>query len=194
MPQNSDAQLLNQAADRGLISWFIRNPVAANLIMVFCLIGGFLMLGKITQEVFPDTTIDIVRVDVSYPGASPEEVEQGLLLVVEEAVRGLDGVAEVSSTARESGGSVSVELLQGQDLQKLADDVKSEVDRIGTFPQDAEEPEISIVSRRRNVIDLVLYGTVFRKSTCHVRAFSLHQKPQYHRLQGPRPGSRSACP
>jgi multidrug efflux pump subunit AcrB len=134
------------------------NPVAANLIMVVCLVGGFLMLGKITQEVFPDTTIDVVRVSVSYPGASPEEVEQSLILVIEEAVRGLDGVYEVSSSAGEGGGSVNVELLQGQDLQKLADDIESEVSRIGTFPEDADEPEISVVSRRRNVIDLVLYG------------------------------------
>jgi len=134
------------------------NPVAANLIMVVCLVGGLLMLGKITQEVFPSTEADIVRVRASYPGASPEEVEQGIILVIEEAVRGLDGVHEVSSTSSEGGGSVNVELLEGQDLQKLADDVKSEIDRIGTFPVDAEEPEVSIVSRRRNVIDLILFG------------------------------------
>jgi multidrug efflux pump subunit AcrB len=143
---------------RGAIGWMANNPVAANLIMVACLIGGFLMLGKITQEVFPGTDADIVRVGVSYPGASPEEVEQGIILVIEEAVRGLDGVHEVSSTSSEGGGNVTVELLEGQDLQKLADDVKSEIDRVGTFPVDAEEPEVSIVSRRRNVIDLILFG------------------------------------
>jgi multidrug efflux pump subunit AcrB len=142
----------------GVIAWMAHNPVAANLLMVVCLVGGLLMLGKITQEVFPETTIDVVRVSVSYPGASPEEVEQGLILVIEEAVRGIDGVHEVSSTSGESSGSVNIELLQGQDLQKLADDVESEVSRIGTFPEDADEPEISVVSRRRNVIDLVLYG------------------------------------
>ncbi len=143
---------------RGAISWMARNPVAANLIMIVCLVGGFLMLGKITQEVFPGTESDIVQVGVSYPGASPEEVEQGIILVIEEAVRGLDGVHEVSSTSAEGGGNVTVELLEGQDLQKLADDVKSEIDRVGTFPVDAEEPEVSIVSRRRNVIDLILFG------------------------------------
>lgn len=144
--------------NRGAIGWMAHNPVAANLIMVACLLGGFLMLGKITQEVFPGTEADIVRVSVSYPGASPEEVEQGLILVVEEAVRGLDGVHEVRSTAGEGWGRVEVELLEGQDLQKLANDIESEVTRIATFPLDADEPEVSIVSRRRNVIDLVLYG------------------------------------
>jgi len=142
------------------------NPVAANLIMIVCLVGGLLMLGKITQEVFPSTEANVVRVRVSYPGASPEEVEQGLILVIEEAVRGLDGVKDVSSTASEGGGSVSVELLKDQDLQKLADDVKSEIDRVATFPVDAEEPEVSIVSRRRNVIDLILFGET-EASTLH---------------------------
>ncbi|UCF31546.1 MAG: efflux RND transporter permease subunit [bacterium] len=143
---------------RGAIGWMAHNPVAANLIMVACLLGGFLMLGKITQEVFPSTEADIVRISLSYPGASPEEVEQGLILVVEEAIRGLDGVHEVSSTAGEGSGSVEVELLEGQDLQKLANDIESEVTRISTFPLDADDPEVNIVSRRRNVIDLVLYG------------------------------------
>ncbi|UCG39218.1 MAG: efflux RND transporter permease subunit, partial [bacterium] len=78
--------------DRGAIGWMAHNPVAANLIMVFCLLGGLLALSRITQEVFPNTDADVVRIRVSYPGASPEEVEQGLILAVEEAVRGLDGV------------------------------------------------------------------------------------------------------
>ena len=142
----------------GAIWWMANNPVAANLIMVVCLVGGLLMLGKITQEVFPSTERDIVRIRASYPGASPEEIEQGLILVIEEAVRGLDGVHEVSSNADEGHGTVNVELLEGQDLQKLANDIESEVSRIGTFPEDADEPEVRILSRRRNVIDLVLYG------------------------------------
>ncbi len=143
---------------RGAIAWMAHNPVAANLVMVACLLGGLLMLGRITQEVFPFTEADIVRVNLSYPGASPEEVEQGMILAVEEAVRGLDGVREISSTASEGGGRVEVELLEGQDLQKLANDIESEVSHIGTFPEDADKPEVRIVSRRRNVMDLILYG------------------------------------
>lgn len=142
----------------GAIGWMAHNPVAANLIMVICLLGGLLSLGRITQEVFPNTDVDVVQVSVPYPGASPEEVEQGIILVVEEAVRGLDGVKEVSSSAREGVGTVNVELLKGEDLQGLADDIQSEIARISTFPVDAEEPDVSIVSRRRNVIDLVMYG------------------------------------
>ena len=76
---------------QGAIAWMARNPVAANLIMIVCLVGGFLMLGMITQEVFPNTERDIVRIRTSYPGGSPDGIEQGLILVIEEAVRGLDG-------------------------------------------------------------------------------------------------------
>ena len=146
------------SSSRGAIGWMAHNPVAANLIMIFAIVGGLLSFNWITQEVFPDIEMNIVRVNVSYPGASPEEIEQGMILAIEEAVRGLDGVHEVRSTAGEGGGTVEVTLLEGQDLLKLADDIKSEIDLIGTFPEEAEEPEVSVLSRRRNVVDLVLYG------------------------------------
>jgi len=134
------------------------NHVAANLIMIFCIVGGLLSFKWITQEVMPDIERNIVRVSVSYPGASPEEVEQGLILAIEESVRGLDGVDEVSATAGEGSGRVEVKLLEGQDLLKLADDIESEIGRISTFPEDADDPEVSVLSHRRNVVDLVLYG------------------------------------
>ena len=101
------------AIAHGAIAWMAHNPVAANLLMIVCLVGGLLMLSKITQEVFPSTDRDIVRIRTSYPGASPEEIEQGLILVIEEAVRGLDGVHEVSSAADEGRGTVNVALLEG---------------------------------------------------------------------------------
>jgi len=143
---------------RGAIAWMAGNSVAANLVMFGCLVGGFLMVRNIKQEVFPDLAEDIVTVSVPYPGASPEEVERGILLAIEEGVRGLDGVKEVTSVARESMGSVSVEMLLGSDLQKLANDVKNEVDRIITFPEDAEEPIVSIQTRRREAIQIAVYG------------------------------------
>lgn len=142
----------------GAIAWMTEHPVAANLIMVFLIIGGLFSLRTIQKEVFPDITEDIVMVTVAYPGASPEEVEQGIILAIEEAVRGLDGVYQVRSKASEGMGTVEVELLEGQDLQKLAQDVQSEVDRIITFPLDAEEPQISIMSRKMEVLSIVVYG------------------------------------
>jgi multidrug efflux pump subunit AcrB len=144
----------------GPIAWMAGHTVAANLVMLMCLVGGFLALLRIKQEVFPDIERDIVNVSVAYPGASPEEVERGVILAIEEAVQGLDGVDEVTSVAREGSGTVSVEALLGADIQKLADEVRSEVDRIRTFPDDAEEPEVRIVSHSRGVLDLVFYGDV----------------------------------
>ena len=97
---------------------------------------------------------------MAYPGASPEEVEQGIVLAVEEAVQALDGIKEISSTASEGSASISIELLEGEDLQQLVEDVKGEIDQITTFPEDAEEPEVSEVSRRREVLSAIVYGDV----------------------------------
>jgi multidrug efflux pump subunit AcrB len=144
----------------GPIAFMAGNPVAANLVMVFLIIGGLFATNLITQEIFPDITPNVVNVSVSYPGASPEEVEQGIILAVEEAVMGLDNVQEITSRANENVGIVSVEMHEGGDLELLLQDVKSSVDRITTFPDDAEDPVISIASRRRQVIDLMVYGDV----------------------------------
>ena len=143
---------------RGPIAYMAGHSVAANLIMGACLVGGVLMLWNIKQEVFPDIEPDLVSVTVPYPGASPEEVERGIVRAIEEVVRGLDGAKEVTAVAREGSGTVTVELLLGADIQKLANDIKNEVDRITTFPEDAEEPRVTIVSRRRGVIQVALFG------------------------------------
>ena len=145
---------------RGPIAWMAGHSVAANLIMLVCLVGGFLSLRNIQQEVFPDLALDTVTVSVAYPGASPEEVEEGILLSIEEAVRNLDGVDEIVSVAREGGGYVTIELLLGADVQRAAQEIKSEVDRIITFPEESEEPEVRIDSHRRGVMNVVLYGEV----------------------------------
>jgi len=134
------------------------NSVAANLLMIVFLVGGLILGFQIKQEVFPDFTLDSVRITVSYPGAGPEEVEQGIILAIEEAVQGLDGVDEVSSSANEGVGVVTVDMLVGADLQKLAQDIQSEVDRITTFPEEAEEPRVEIATHRRDVVALALYG------------------------------------
>jgi multidrug efflux pump subunit AcrB len=84
-----------------------RNAVAANLLMLLFLVGGGAMFTTLTQEFFPDLAQDTVTVRVPYPGASPEEVEQGIVLAVEEAVRGLEGIKEVRSTASEGAASIT---------------------------------------------------------------------------------------
>jgi len=143
---------------RSPIAWMAGNSVAANLVMLVCLVGGFFALRHMKQEVFPDIEIDVVQVSVAYPGATPEDVEEGIILAIEDAVQDLEGVKEITSVAREGMGIVSIELLEGADGEKLAQDVKSEVDRIVSFPEDAEEPEVRLVAHRRGVLTVVLYG------------------------------------
>jgi len=142
----------------GLIGWMCRNRVAANLLMVTFMVGGLLMAGRLKQEVFPEFTIDIVFVSVAYPGAGPEEVEQGVMLAIEGSVEGLDGVKRVSSSASEGGGMVVVELLRGVDSGKSLQDVKAAVDRISSFPNDIERPRVSLFSTRNRVLSVLVHG------------------------------------
>jgi multidrug efflux pump subunit AcrB len=134
------------------------HSVAANLLMVLFLIGGIILLNRIKKEVFPDFDLDIVNITVPYPGASPEEVERGVILAIEEAVQGLEGVNEVTASAKEGVGTVTVEIIEGEDIQRLARDIQNEVDRISSFPEEAEDPRVVIAQRRRYVVSLALYG------------------------------------
>ncbi|MCG8557527.1 MAG: efflux RND transporter permease subunit, partial [Proteobacteria bacterium] len=150
--------------ESGPLAFMAKNPVAANLLMVLLLAGGIAMLSQIKREVFPEFELDLVLINVAYPGASPEEVEQGVVLAVEEAVRGLDDVKEVRSTAREGVGSVSVELLSGTNTDRALSDIKAAVDRITSFPVDAERPVVSLAASKRAVLSLLVYGDVDEKS------------------------------
>lgn len=142
----------------GPIAWMAGNSVAANLLMIVFLVGGIIMALNIKQEVFPEFDADTVTISVSYPGSSPEEVEQGIILAVEEAVMGLDGVDEVISTANEGSGTVIVEAVEGADMQQLSSDIENEVDRITSFPEDSEDPVIKVSSHKRQVLSLLVSG------------------------------------
>ncbi len=143
---------------RGPIAWMARNAVAANLLMLLFLVGGGVTFRSITQEFFPDMTSDTVTVSVAYPGAGPEEVEDGIVLVVEEAVRGLDGVGEVTASAREGSASVTAEIIESADPMIVYQDIKSEIDRIRTLPEEAERPQVSLDKRNRMELTVILWG------------------------------------
>ena len=143
---------------RGPIAWMARNHVTANLLMVAFIAGGLIMTSQIQQEVFPDLELDFIFVTVPYPGASPEEVEEGIVLAVEEEVRGLDDVEKVNAMAREGLGVIWVELQLGADSKKALADVKNAVDSIRTFPQDSERPTVSLAENQRHVITVILHG------------------------------------
>ena len=94
---------------RGPIAWMAGNTVAANLFMAVFLVGGLFMVFNIKQEVFPEFSLDTVSISVAYPGASPEEVESGIILAVEEAVRDIEGIDEITSQALEGRASLTIE-------------------------------------------------------------------------------------
>ncbi len=144
----------------GPISWMVHNRVTPNLLMIFLVLGGLFMTTRIKQEVFPEFDLDMVTVSVGYSGASPEEVEQGIILAVEEAIRAIDGVKELTATAVEGNGTVAAELEEGADQQKIYQEIKQEIDRITTFPEDADEPEVSLATHLREVLAIDLYGDV----------------------------------
>jgi multidrug efflux pump subunit AcrB len=137
-----------------------RNSIAANLLMLLLLGGGIWMAVNIQKEVFPDFELDIVEVEVGYPGAAPAEVEQGILLPIEETVRGIQGIKQVVSEAREARGTVSIELVAGADRMKAFQDVDQAVSRIRTFPDDIEQPEVSLQARQREVMEVGIFGKV----------------------------------
>ncbi len=143
---------------RGAIAWMASNHVTANLLMFGFILGGLVMSFNIKQEIFPELELDFIFVTVPYPGASPGEIEEGIILAIEEEVRGLDDVKNVTSVAREGVGVVFVELQLGSNASKGLTDVKNKVDRIKTFPQDIERYTVSLAENERHVIALMLHG------------------------------------
>ena len=142
----------------GAIGWMAGHSVTANILMAVLLVGGLIFSQKIKKEVFPDFELDMVNITVPYPGASPEEIERGILLAIEEAIVDLEGIKKVTSTADEGVARVTAEIHEGEDIQAIGQDIKNEVDRITSFPEEAEEPQVVIAKRKRFVVSLALYG------------------------------------
>ncbi|MEO1227425.1 MAG: efflux RND transporter permease subunit [Myxococcota bacterium] len=145
-------------APSGPIAWMAQNAVASNLLMLGLIVGGWMIGSTVKQEVFPEFDLDVISIGVPYPGASPAEVEQGIILAIEEQVRSLDGVKRLTASAAEGAAGVTVELELGTDPNKALADVKSAVDRITSFPEEAEEETVSLISNRREVIAIAVYG------------------------------------
>ncbi|AYN68905.1 efflux RND transporter permease subunit [Euzebyella marina] len=142
----------------GAISYMARNSIATNLLMIVLLGGGLFTMYHIQKEVFPEFQLDFVEVSVVYPGASPAEVEQGVLQPVEEAVRAVQGIKEIVSEAREGSAEISIELVAGTERMKAFQDIDQAINRIRTFPDDIERPEVRLQSRQRDVLQIGLYG------------------------------------
>ncbi len=147
-----------------LISWFARNSVAANLLMVFIIAWGLWTLSsRLPLEVFPSFDLDRVSIRAAFRGASPSEVEEGVTIKIEEAVQDLEGIKSITSVANEGTGSVNLEMVKGYDPQKLLDEVKQSIDQISDFPDDVDTPSVYIPSRTREVISVIVAGDMPEK-------------------------------
>ena len=151
---------MSDANRRGPMAWMVANRVTPNLLMLALLAGGLLMTTLIKQEVFPEFSLDMVTVSVSYPGATPEQVEQNIVLAIEEKVRDVSGIDEMTATASEGSGTVTLELSESADGQAVFQDVQQAISQITTFPDDAEQPVISLSDHQRDVLDIQIYGDV----------------------------------
>ena len=143
---------------RKLITYLIRYPVWPSVLMFGVFGFGLIMLSQMRYSFFPETTPDTINITIAYPGASPEEVEEGIILKIEESLEGLSGVDRISSVSRESSGTVTIEILESADIDKVLTDVKNTVDGIPSFPVDAEKPVIFEQKFRERSLSVVMYG------------------------------------
>jgi multidrug efflux pump subunit AcrB len=127
---------------RKLIAYFIKYPIYANAIIIITAIAGFLSLTMMPHSFFPELPPNKVYVNVAYPGASPEEIEEGITTRIEESLNGIEGVEEVTSTSSENFSAVTIEVYEGFEIDDVLTDVKNSVDAIYSFPSGAEKPTV----------------------------------------------------
>ncbi len=145
---------------KNIVAWFVKNPVAANLLMLLMFVLGIFGFNNLEREFIPQTTVNQMTVTVSWPGASPRDVVEQLVVRIEEAVEGLDGIDYVDSNASEGVGSVSIITKLGIDYEKLFNQVQSRVESIPNLPPDAFRPEVARTELRADIMFLALYGDV----------------------------------
>ncbi len=144
--------------EKGIIAWFASNHVAANLLMLFIIVAGFISATTIRKETQPEFELNMIDVSVAYLGAAPQEVEEGVVIKVEEAVQDINGIKRIRSTAREGFGSVTIEVQIDADFNEVLSEVKTRVDAISTFPALTEKPVISKIEPDNPVVMIAIHG------------------------------------
>ncbi len=158
--QHSEKRIPKEKIWQGPIAWMVENNVAANLLMWAMLAGGLIFLFNMKQEVFPPFEVDQVTVTLELPGASPEEIEQGMVIAVEDVVRNVENIDEVTSFVRSNGtATVTVTAVEGADRDRFLQDIQNEVSRIRTFPEAAETPIVTLKKRVVEVMTMILSGS-----------------------------------
>ncbi|HEB89242.1 MAG TPA: efflux RND transporter permease subunit [Deltaproteobacteria bacterium] len=149
---------------KGMIAWFARNHVAANLLMATMAVGGLVSLPNIQQKTFPDIDINVIAIGVTYLGAAPEEVESGVCVRIEEEINGLNGIKKITSSAAEGACGVSAELMDGYPVDRALSEIKNAVDSITTFPAETEKPIVSHVEIKRTILQIAVSADASEKA------------------------------
>jgi multidrug efflux pump subunit AcrB len=145
---------------KALGKWSVEHRVTVNLVMIFIIVAGLITLQNMRREMFPQFALDFIDINVVYPGATPQEVEEGICLKIEEQLKGVEGLKTVYSTALEGVGSVFLELEKGVDVRETLNDIKTEIDLIDSFPEQAEDPVIVEIKQNDPAITIAIYGDV----------------------------------
>lgn len=145
---------------KGIINYFIKFPIAANLLMFGLLIMGIAGLLNMKSTFFPEVESRTISIQTVYPGSSPEEIEEGIVNKIEENLKGLTGVERVTSVSNENAGTVTIEVLKGYDTDIILQDVKNAVDRISSFPAGMEPPVIYKLESLGRAITFAINGDV----------------------------------
>ena len=144
---------------KGIIAWFARNSVAANLLMAFLILGGlFSSYFLVNKEIFPSYELNYLQISVAYPGAAPQEIEEGINIKIEESIQDINGIKKVTSVASDGFGNVTIEVEDNYDPQDILDEAKLAIDAISTFPDNIEKPNIFRIKPENNVIWVSVYG------------------------------------
>ncbi|MDX1779539.1 MAG: efflux RND transporter permease subunit, partial [Thermodesulfobacteriota bacterium] len=143
---------------RKVIAFFVRYPIWTNVLMFSILGFGLLSFRAMKYSFFPEIPPDMIMVEVELIGGSPEEVEEGVVIKIEENIEGIEGIERVTSVSRESSARVIVEVMKGENVDKVLQDVKNAVDRISSFPRATEKPVIYERKYRDDVLSIVLLG------------------------------------
>lgn len=158
---------------KALGRWSVEHRVSVNLIMIFLIVAGLYTVLNMKREMFPQFSLDMIDIEVSYPGASPAEVEEGICIKIEEQLKSLEDVKTMYSTALEGHGSVLLELNSGTDISEKLDEVKTQIDLIDSFPEAAEDPVVMEIKNNDPAIYLAIYGdvdeTMLRKTAEKIR-------------------------
>ncbi|WP_318470789.1 efflux RND transporter permease subunit [Photobacterium leiognathi] len=145
---------------KGLIAWFAHNHVAANLLMLVVMLGGLFSISLINKEIFPAFALNRIMISASYPGASPEDIEQSINVKIEQSLDNVKNIKRIQSVASQGSASLTLELESEADLEQVLDDVKQQIEAISTFPVNMETPLVKRAEFTSNVVFISLYGNL----------------------------------